>query len=1646
MPTNLIRTLLLFVSLLVCAAGFTVSPPLAHASSQANLLSAQGVVSVDRTTFFDEGRYINLLDHENDIRISDFSVSGGSMIALENGGSRLDPHRNINPYQAVQIPIEGIYGRTESIPGFGFVCDKTASAANGASVSVRYDYVGDMKDIADPTFSIPVSIKATYTIREGQTIDEEGDYRENYTGHPVVHLPKCFSHGVFFCGTNVLDARYEFFDANTGNPIELRTMYVTATSLNRGEGFAVPSDRVSACYVSNEAPPSSAFYNQNGVKTPYGVVAGSYLYDKTSEYDNGYTTFIGCPDVRDSSGAKMDFSDSIGEETFYWRSVCFAIDNGASNTIDAKVYAIKTGSWSGTEGIPGDGWNANGSMWFATNFMTLTSTKPPQPTKTVDKLEGVRLGDTLTYRVAQQVNDLGATSFIRYESLSIVDPLPNTLAFKSARLLDEGGSELGGAGTARFDETTRTVTFDFSESFLASGMSMTGETYFLEIVTEVIDYPDDGTLAFSNQARSIINGSEQPTEEVVTALAAPELAIDKHVVPRGSTTDTYEIGVGDELMYRTTVRQTKDKTRAKGLTVADALPSGLALVSGSIRVSGAEQVDVSEHDGSWSLALSNLDHGDTVDITYRATATATGNGSEVVNTACAWAKNIEAGLAGSEANPVSDDAETFVNSPNLAVSEEVSVSELTGNAYERRVGEPVVFTVTVENTAPGTIANELSLATLSLPEGLSIVDGPEAVSIDGIALDGEESYVRYPVQGNDVDHGEAEQRYIAGALAIADDRCTASLDLNHLPSETPLRLSFTCMPKEAVNGHEVTNRAVAYAANAPDPVENEPAARVWINSPRLAIEKQAPPLAYQAGDTVTYRIDASNKAAGTVANNVVFEDMLETPGMQLLRNSIVVSDQDGDIITDDITIKQNTGTQDWRIETGKSLVNDNAYRIWDCDEGGSLIETGERNPAKIDREYAYRIEYQSLITDAALASQTARNIATVTSDENLPITDDAIISVRGPALGITKSADIGSYQVGDTATYTIETTGLRTGETAHNVRIGDELAADAPRAATILEGSVSVRNERGAALDGWDIAFTDNEAGDHTGFAIDTHADLPDAAKIIVSYQVRFTAKTASKTVDNTAWAEADDAPKATASAFVTCADPVDTTLSIEKTSDGAVYAPGQTARYSLLVRNADEENPARNVALADALGSTDSASVAKGSVVVRNGAGEALDDAVVVYRQDEAGSLSGFSIETNSDLAFGDELAVRYETVLSPDAPAGAVIPNTATASAANTGNASTEHEVTVGSLDPETIRGYQTTAYKTANPASGSAVEPGDEIAYLITVRNTGESVAPFVRVRDYLPEGTTYLLESASEGGAFVRSTDNRNAYVEWVVRDLAPEDERTVGFSVRVDAEPPDHIVNTALYAASDAETIAGDPTLSDPDRFTAKTAHPVEGKAPVGPIVNVVKSSLPQAGETVQAHDEIAYTLIVSNHGDTTAENVLVRDPVPEGATFVQNSASHGGTFHEDTGCIQWLIDSIESGAHVELTFTVVVDASVSTSLITNQASFAQDAADRIGSPDMLENTSNIVEHRLPGTENAPSRSPFPKTGDELPLYAIGIAAAIGALACVALVLACSRRKRESRRAQGIAPAVEVAPPHAKPRPAKRRRKDYIRWR
>lgn len=76
---------------------------------------------------------------------------------------------------------------------------------------------------------------------------------------------------------------------------------------------------------------------------------------------------------------------------------------------------------------------------------------------------------------------------------------------------------------------------------------------------------------------------------------------------------------------------------------------------------------------------------------------------------------------------------------------------------------------------------------------------------------------------------------------------------------------------------------------------------------------------------------------------------------------------------------------------------------------------------------------------------------------------------------------------------------------------------------------------------------------------------------------------------------------------------------------------------------------------------------------------------------------------------------------------------------------------------------------------------VEKGDKVAYFLTVKNTGDGDATNVVITDALPQGLTYVENSATNDGKF------QDGILTWNIDTLVPNKEVTVSFEVRVNED-------------------------------------------------------------------------------------------------------------------------------------------------------------------------------------------------------------------------------------------------------------------
>ena len=162
------------------------------------------------------------------------------------------------------------------------------------------------------------------------------------------------------------------------------------------------------------------------------------------------------------------------------------------------------------------------------------------------------------------------------------------------------------------------------------------------------------------------------------------------------------------------------------------------------------------------------------------------------------------------------------------------------------------------------------------------------------------------------------------------------------------------------------------------------------------------------------------------------------------------------------------------------------------------------------------------------------------------------------------------------------------------------------------------------------------------------------------------------------------------------------------------------------------------------------------------------------------------------------------------------------------------------------------------------------GDNVTYTVTVTNDGIGDAKDVVVRDVLGEGLKFV----SATGEYTWDEDSRT--VTWIV-DLAKGESRT--FYVNATVVGYGNVTNSLIVGN---KTISVNVTV--PEIIPDKTAN----------ITN------PNFG------DNVNYTVTVTNNGIGDAKNVIVRDILGEGLTFVDATGNY--SFDEVTRTVTWIVD------------------------------------------------------------------------------------------------------------------------------------------
>jgi len=254
---------------------------------------------------------------------------------------------------------------------------------------------------------------------------------------------------------------------------------------------------------------------------------------------------------------------------------------------------------------------------------------------------------------------------------------------------------------------------------------------------------------------------------------------------------------------------------------------------------------------------------------------------------------------------------------------------------------------------------------------------------------------------------------------------------------------------------------------------------------------------------------------------------------------------------------------------------------------------------------------------------------------------------------------------------------------------------------------------------------------------------------------------------------------------------------------------------------------------------------------------------------------------------------------------------------------------------------------------------VEPGDTLVYTLTITNSGSQGATGIRITDYLPAHTTFVV--ASDGGGLYAP-----GLVTWPLFDLPGGGASVTRWLTVTVANPfpvdTNVITNTATVA--DDGTNGSDPT---PENNSAEDVDTVFA----APSLGLSKSN---AVSTVTPGSTLIYRLVITNSGTQLAAGIVLTDTLPE-HTFFYLASDNGS--ESAPGIVTWPTFNLPGGASTTRLLVVTVNNPLPAGVtaITNNAALrdnrdntatAQDIDAVDANPLLVLDKTNAVDAVVPG--------------------------------------------------------------------------------
>ncbi|MEZ0472918.1 isopeptide-forming domain-containing fimbrial protein, partial [Luteimonas salinilitoris] len=1072
-----------------------------------------------------------------------------------------------------------------------------------------------------------------------------------------------------------------------------------------------------------------------------------------------------------------------------WAGVAFADDGTlyvADNTASSAYYAYDPATGTLTQAAPT---GAGASRDLTSCAFPVLAEPELSVAKTLAEVDGVayvpgaavEAGDVLTYAIT--IANAGGTVGTLFEG-DVVETLPAGSAFVAA----------GNDFTCTGSDCPNDATFNIPAN----------DAVTLAFVVEVDDPTPSGVDSIDNAVTvSGVDCTAPGNDCDETTPLAPAIAVVKTADPGDGT----EVQPGETITYTLTTTVGGGATTAV-FAVTDTLGAGLSF--GQVTNQGDYTCS-----GELECSLPTGTAQGTYALTYTATVDddATGTvGNSVVITGDGGDPEPECTTCGTE-HTIAPPAISTVKSANPADGTEV------------QPGDTITYTLTTTIATSATTADFVLTDTLGT--GLSfgaVVDG------GGFTCSGELACTLAAGAQPDV--------YVITYTATVDDDATGT----------------------------VGNSVVGTGGGDPDPECTTCATEHTIAPPAISTVKSANPAdgtEVQPGDTITYTLTTTIATSATTADFV----LTDTLGAGLTFGQ--VTNQAGFTCSGELvcTLPAGTATGSYAVTYTVTVDDDAAGTV-----GNSVVGTGGGDPDP---------ECTTCATEHTIAP---------------------------PAISTVKSADPADgsqVQPGDTITYTL-TTNIAISATTAPFRLVDTLGAGLSFGAVTDAGDFSC----GGALD------CVLPAGTSPGTYVVTYTATVDAD--------------ATGTVGNSVVVTEDggdpDPECTTCGTEHTIAPPAISTVKSANPADGSQVQPGDTITYTLTTTIATSATTAA-FELTDTLG----AGLSFGAVV---NSGDFTCSGELVCTLPAGTSTGSYAVTYTATVDADATGSVGNSVVVTGDG--GDPDPECTTCA--------TEHTIVLPTIGTT----------KSADPANGSQVQPGDTITYTLTTTiATSATTAPF-RLVDTLGAGLTFGV--VTDAGDFSCS-----GALDCALPTGTLPGTYVVTYTATVDADATGTVGNSVTIAED-----GGDP---DSACTVCETEHPI---AP--PAISTVKSASPADGTEVQPGDTITYTLTTTIATSATTAPFRLVDTLGAGLTFGAVTDAGGYACSGELDCT--LPAGTLPGAYA-VTYTATVDADA-TGTVGNSVVIAEDGGDPDSACTVCE-----TEHPIAPPAISTVKSADPADGSEV---------------------------------------------------------------